>query len=78
MEQDLDIELSFNSNLDKDKVAEYNGSRYKLIGFKGANRKYPFIVKNLDNNKPYKFPRDLVDRLFGKEDNIVRGAFNNG
>jgi len=78
MEQDLDLELSFNSNLDKDKVAEYNGSRYKLIGYKRENKKYPFIVRNLDNNKPYKFPKDLIDRLFGKEDNIVRGAFNNG
>jgi hypothetical protein len=78
MELDLDSIMDYDTNLDKDKVAEYNGSRYKLIGYKRENKKYPFIVKNLDNNKPYKFPRDLIDRLFGKEDNIVRGAFNNG
>ena len=78
MEQDLDLELSYHSNIDKDKVAEYHGSRYKPIGYKRANRTYPFIVKNLDNNKDYKFPVGLVKNLFSKEDNIIRGAFNNG
>jgi len=78
MEQDLDLELSYNSNIDKDKVAEYNGSRYKLIGYKRANRTYPFIVKNLDNNKDYKFPEGLVKNLFSKEDNVIKGVFNNG
>ena len=78
MEQDLDSIMYIYSNLDKDKVAEYNGSRYKLIGYKRENKKYPFIVRNLNNNKPYKFPKDLIDRLFSKEDNIIRGAFNNG
>lgn len=53
--------------LDADKIVDYKGKKYTLIGYKPRSRKYPFILKNLSNGNDYKFPVDLVEQLFAKE-----------
>ena len=53
--------------LDADKIADYGGDKYTLIGYKPRNRKYPFIMKNLSNGKNYKFDVITAERMFAKE-----------
>ena len=53
--------------LDADKIADYRGDKYTLVGYKPRNRKYPFIMKNLSNGKNYKFDVITAERMFAKE-----------
>jgi len=53
--------------LDADKIADYRGDKYTLVGYKPRNRKYPFIMKNLSNGKNYKFDVRATEQMFAKE-----------
>jgi len=39
----------------------------KLVGYKRANRKYPFILQDVATSKRYKFPTDWVNDNFSIE-----------
>ncbi|MDX5370678.1 MAG: hypothetical protein LPL29_15010 [Alphaproteobacteria bacterium] len=39
-----------------------SGTRYRIVGFNRRATSYPFIAKNLDNDKNYKLPPTLVKR----------------
>jgi len=38
------------------KIFSANGNQYIFMGIKSSSKKYPFIVKRIDNGKLYKFP----------------------
>ena len=71
-ERDLEEYLSvFGTRWDKDRIVNYsahnNNMDLKLVGYKRANRKYPFILEDLKTSKRYKFPTDWVNNNFSTE-----------
>ena len=52
------------NNLDINKIVAYNGSEWKLVGFKTRAPKRPYLVKNLNTGQEYIFPREFVEREF--------------
>ena len=70
-EKDLEEYVSmiskWGTNLDKDRVVNYRGMDLKLVGYKRANRKYPFILQDVKTLKRYKFPTDWVNDNFSAE-----------
>ena len=71
-ERDLDHYLSvFGTRWDKDRIVNYsahnNNMDLKLVGYKRANRKYPFILQDVKTLKRYKFPMDWVKANFSIE-----------
>ena len=70
-ERDLEDYLNFYAELDKDRIVNYsahnNNMDLKLVGYKRANRKYPFILQDVKTLKRYKFPTDWVNDNFSIE-----------
>ena len=71
-ERDLEEYLSvFGTRWDKDRIVNYsahnNNMDLKLVGYKRANRKYPFILQDVKTLKRYKFPTDWVNDNFSIE-----------
>ena len=70
-EKDLEEYVSmiskWGTNLDKDRIVNYRGMDLKLVGYKRANRKYPFILQDVATSKRYKFPTDWVNDNFSAE-----------
>ena len=70
-ERDLEDYLNFYAELDKDRIVNYsahnNNMDLKLVGYKRANRKYPFILQDVKTLKRYKFPTDWVNANFSIE-----------
>ena len=71
-ERDLEDYLSmFGTRWDKDRIVNYsahnNNMDLKLVGYKRANRKYPFILQDVKTLKRYKFPTDWVNANFSIE-----------
>ena len=70
-EKDLEEYVSmiskWGTDLDKDRVVNYRGMDLKLVGYKRANRKYPFILQDVATSKRYKFPTDWVNDNFSAE-----------
>ena len=74
-ERDLDDYLSmFGTRWDKDRIVNYsahnNNMDLKLVGYKRANRKYPFILQDVKTLKRYKFPTDWVNANFSIEEMV--------
>ena len=72
-ERDLEDYLSmFGTRWDKDRIVNYsahnNNMDLKLVGYKRANRKYPFILQDVKTLKRYKFPMDWVKANFSIEE----------
>jgi hypothetical protein len=67
-ERDLEDYLNFYAELDKDRIVKYREMDLKLVGYKRANRKYPFIVQDVKTLKRYKFPTDWVNANFSIEE----------
>ena len=71
-ERDLEEYVSmiskWGTNLDKDRIVNYRGMDLKLVGYKRANRKYPFILQDVATSKRYKFPTDWVNDNFSIEE----------
>jgi len=70
-EKDLEEYVSmiskWGTNLDKDRIVKYRDMDLKLVGYKRANRKYPFILQDVATSKRYKFPTDWVNDNFSAE-----------
>ena len=70
-ERDLEDYLNFYAKLDKDRIVNYSAHNsnmdLKLVGYKRANRKYPFILQDVKTLKRYKFPTDWVNANFSIE-----------
>ena len=71
-ERDLEDYISMlGANIDKDRIVNYsahnNNMDLKLVGYKRANRKYPFILQDVKTLKRYKFPTDWVNANFSIE-----------
>tara|TARA_Y100001973_G_scaffold38120_1_gene57326 strand:+ start:698 stop:1102 length:405 start_codon:yes stop_codon:yes gene_type:complete len=64
---DLKNMLSYMPNIDVEKIVEYKGMMLKMVDYKRANRKYPFILEDLKTSKRYKFPTDWVNAMMTKE-----------
>ena len=74
-ERDLEDYLSmFGTRWDKDRIVNYsahnNNMDLKLVGYKRANRKYPFILQDVKTLKRYKFPTDWVNANFSIEEMV--------
>ena len=74
-ERDLEEYLSvFGTRWDKDRIVNYsahnNNMDLKLVGYKRANRKYPFILQDVMTLKRYKFPTDWVNANFSIEEMV--------
>ena len=69
-ERDLEDYLNFYAELDKDRIVKYREMDLKLVGYKRANRKYPFIVQDVKTLKRYKFPTDWVNANFSIEEMV--------
>lgn len=73
-EKDLKQELEWRAKyphlieLDGNKVAEANGKKYTLVGFKPRARKRPFIVREMKSMKDYIISEKDADKLFGTEE----------
>ena len=67
-ERDLEDYLNFYAELEKDRIVKYREMDLKLVGYKRANRKYPFIVQDVKTLKRYKFPTDWVNANFSIEE----------
>ena len=71
-ERDLEVYMSMmGCNIDKNRIGNYsahnNNMDLKLVGYKRANRKYPFILQDVKTLKRYKFPTDWVNANFSIE-----------
>ena len=64
LEEYLSMTSRWGTDLDKDRVVNYRGMDLKLVGYKRANRKYPFILQDVKTSKRYKFPTDWVNDNF--------------
>ena len=77
-ERDLEEYVSmisrWGTKLDKDRIVNYsahnNNMDLKLVGYKRANRKYPFILQDVKTLKRYKFPTDWVNANFSIEEMV--------
>ena len=67
LEEYLSMTSRWGTDLDKDRVVNYRGMDLKLVGYKRANRKYPFILQDVKTSKKYKFPTDWVNDNFSIE-----------
>ena len=67
LEEYLSVISKWGTDLDKDRVVNYRGMDLKLVGYKRANRKYPFILQDVKTSKRYKFPTDWVNDNFSIE-----------
>ena len=67
LEEYLSMTSRWGTDLDKDRVVNYRGMDLKLVGYKRANRKYPFILQDVKTSKRYKFPTDWVNDNFSAE-----------
>lgn len=67
LEEYLSMTSRWGTDLDKDRVVNYRGMDLKLVGYKRANRKYPFILQDVKTSKRYKFPTDWVNDNFSIE-----------
>ena len=67
LEEYLAMTSRWGTDLDKDRVVNYRGMDLKLVGYKRANRKYPFILQDVKTSKRYKFPTDWVNDNFSIE-----------
>tara|TARA_B100000900_G_C20152281_1_gene542380 strand:+ start:65 stop:469 length:405 start_codon:yes stop_codon:yes gene_type:complete len=64
---DLKDMLKYMPNIDPERIVEYKGMMLKMVDYKRANRKYPFILEDLKTSKRYKFPTDWVNAMMTKE-----------
>ena len=74
-ERDLEVYMSMmGCNIDKNRIVNYsahnNNMDLKLVGYKRANRKYPFILQDVKTLKRYKFPTDWVHANFSIEEMV--------
>ena len=74
-ERDLEVYMSMmGCNIDKNRIVNYsahnNNMDLKLVGYKRANRKYPFILQDVKTLKRYKFPTDWVNANFSIEEMV--------
>lgn len=53
-----------------------DGVKYKIKGLSTRSRKYPIIVKNLNNGKTFKFPERMVQRSLGRKVKVVEPLWN--
>ena len=67
LEEYVSMISKWGTNLDKDRIVNYRGMDLKLVGYKRANRKYPFILQDVATSKRYKFPTDWVNDNFSAE-----------
>ena len=67
LEEYLSMTSRWGTDLDKDRIVNYRGMDLKLVGYKRANRKYPFILQDVKTSKRYKFPTDWVNDNFSIE-----------
>ena len=67
-ERDLEVYMSMmGCNIDKNRIVKYRDMDLKLVGYKRANRKYPFILQDVKTSKRYKFLTDWVSNNFSIE-----------
>ena len=67
LEEYMSVISKWGDNWDRDRIVNYRGMDLKLVGYKRANRKYPFILEDLKTSKRYKFPTDWVNNNFSTE-----------
>ena len=68
LEEYMSVISKWGTNWDKDRIVNYRGMDLKLVGYKRANRKYPFILQDVKTLKRYKFPTDWVNANFSIEE----------
>ena len=70
LEEYMSVISKWGDNWDRDRVVNYRGMDLKLVGYKRANRKYPFILQDVKTLKRYKFPTDWVNANFSIEEMV--------
>ena len=70
LEEYMSVISKWGDNWDRDRVVNYRGMDLKLVGYKRANRKYPFILQDVKTLKRYKFPTDWVNANFSVEEMV--------
>ena len=53
-------------NIDTTKIADVQGVKYSLVGYKRKAKTRPYVAQNLQNNKEYIFTEEQAKRFFGK------------
>ena len=74
LEEYMSVMSRWGDHWDKDRIVNYsahnNNMDLKLVGYKRANRKYPFILQDVKTLKRYKFPTDWVNANFSIEEMV--------
>jgi len=73
-ENDRSLELvkPYKSYLDFNKVAEFDGYKFTIIGYRTKARTKPWLCKNLNDGKDYVLTDQQVDKHFRKDDSNAR------
>ena len=58
-------------NLDTTKIANTQGKKFSLVGYKSKAPKMPWIVQDLLTGNEYKLTNDQAERLFKKPVEVV-------
>ena len=53
-------------NVDTTKIADVQGVKYSLVGYRRKAKARPYVVQNLQNNKEYIFTEEQAKRCFSK------------
>ena len=53
-------------NIDTTKIADVQGVKYSLVGYRRKAKARPYVVQNLQNNKEYIFTEEQAKRFFSK------------
>ena len=53
-------------NVDTTKIADVQGVKYSLVGYRRKDKARPYVVQNLQNNKEYIFTEEQAKRFFSK------------
>ena len=53
-------------NVDTTKIADVQGVKYSLVGYRRKAKARPYVVQNLQNNKEYIFTEEQAKRFFSK------------
>lgn len=58
-------------NLDTTKIANTQGKKFSLVGYKSKAPKMPWIVQDLNTGLEYKLTQDQAEKLFKKPVEVV-------
>lgn len=70
--KDLEWVKQYHKDIDFDKVANVQGQKFKIVGYKMKAKKNHWVALDVDSNKKYVLPMSMLTFYFKKQsDNVV-------